>query len=172
MKRPTKDFLFILIGLFASIGTLWASTLSVETRLARDVAYLNSLGRNPASGKSLTLFLESRFKADPVRINEMRRAELGFGDISVTYAVASGMRGGATKGNVERIASLRQSARFKGWGVVARSFGVRLEKIVLMIESLHARPAHAQSAKAEAAKAPAASKGPGYDPVLRLVHGG
>lgn len=168
MKRPTRDFLFILIGLFASIGTLWASKVSVETRLTRDVAYLNSLGRNPTNEKSLTLSLESRFRADPARISEMRRAELGFGDISVTYALASRLRGGATKSNVEKVASLRQSPRFKGWSMTARSLGVRLERIVLQVESLHARPARAEAAKAPAAAK--AAKGPGYDPVLRLVH--
>jgi len=182
MRRSTRDILFILIGLFVSIGTLWASQAAVETRLSRDVAYLNTLGKNAEGEKSLALSLESRLRADPARISELRRERFGYGDISVTLALAARMRGGMSRGNVDRVIALRRSPGFGGWGKIVRSFGVRVEKVVLQIESLRAHKAGASAAQtgaypaahpaAHPAAQPAAQTKPGYDPVLRLVRGG
>ncbi|HVO38447.1 MAG TPA: hypothetical protein VMV03_05395 [Spirochaetia bacterium] len=162
MRRSTRDILFIFIGLFASIGTLWASQAAVETRLSRDVAYLNTLGKNPEGEKSLTLSLENRLRADPARISELRRERFGYGDISAALALASRMRGGMTRGNVDRVVALRRSPGFGGWGKLVRSMGVRVEKVVLQIESLRSHATGTSAAKTK----------PGYDPVLRLVRGG
>jgi hypothetical protein len=74
MQRSKRDILFIFIGLFVYFGTLWASKSAVETRLGRDVAYLNTLGRRTDGEKSLTLSLRPQFRAGSARINEMRRA--------------------------------------------------------------------------------------------------
>lgn len=168
MQRSTRDILFILAGLFLSIGTLWASKAAVETRLRRDVAYLNSLGRSLEGERSLTVSLQTHFRATPERITEMRRARLGYGDISAALALASHLKGGITKANVERLVALWRSPRFRGWGMIARSFGVRVERVVLQIESLKARPAASPSGKPAAS----ADHSRSYDPVLRLVHGG
>ncbi|MGA2639409.1 MAG: hypothetical protein ABSG21_00740 [Spirochaetia bacterium] len=148
MNRSTRDILFIFIGLFLSLGTLWASKTPAESRLTRDVAYLNTLGRSSDGEKSLTLSLESRFRADSARINEMRRARLGYGDISVALSLASHLPGGITRANVRKIVALWKSPRFDGWGRIARSLGVRLERVVLQVESLRARPAGRTAAAA------------------------
>ena len=128
MNRSTRDILFIFMGLFLSLGTLWASKTSMETRLGRDVAYLNTLGRSADGEKSLTSSLESQFMANSTRIKEMRRARLGYGDISVTLAMASHLKGGITRANVEKIVALWKSSRMDGWSRIAGSLGVRLGK--------------------------------------------
>jgi hypothetical protein len=140
MQRSTRDILFIFAGLFASVGTLLASTTAVETRLGRDVAYLNGLGTRPEGERSLTLSLETRFRTDPARINEMRRARLGCGDMSVVLALASDLQGGVTRANVEKLVALWRSPHFDGWPKIARSLGLRLGRVVLQVESLTARP--------------------------------
>ncbi len=165
MKTSTRDILFIFIGLFISIGTLWASRAGVEMRLGSDVAYLNSLGRSADGEKSLSQSLESRFRPEPGQIAELRKQRLGYGDISVVLTLASRLRGGISSDNIERIVSLWKSPRAGNWGKVARSLGVRVERVVLQIESLKARPA-------KTSLGATASRSRGYDPVLRLVHGG
>ena len=164
MQQSMRDMLFIFVGLFASVWTLSASTGAVEARLGRDVAYLNRLGKTPEGERSLTLSLERRFRADDSRINEMRRARLGYGDISVVLALASDLQGGITRTNVEKIVALRRSSRFDGWPRIARSLGLRLESVVLQIESLRARPVAKPVAAAERARS-------SYS-VHRLVNGG
>jgi len=142
MNRSTRDILFIFAGLFLSLGTLGASKISVEARLGRDVAYLNTVGRSADGEKSLTLSMESQFMANPARIREMRRARLGYGDISVALALASHLSGGITRANVDKILALWRSSRLD-WGRIARSLGVRLQRVVLQIESLKPRPSTA-----------------------------
>jgi hypothetical protein len=167
MQRSTRDILFIFMGLFLSLGTLWASKSAMETRLSRDVAYLNTLGRSADGEKSLTLSLESQFMADSARIKEMRRARLGFGDMSVALAMASHLKGGITRANVEKIVVLWKSSRLDGWSRIARSLGVRLERVVLQIESLRPRPAGKGVATSTAVEMPRPSGS-----VQRLVNGG
>ena len=163
MRRSTRDILFIFVGLFASVGTLLASATVAETRLGRDVAYLNGLGTRPEGERSLTLSLETRFRTDGARINEMRRARLGYGDMSVALALASDLQGGATRANVEKMVSLWRSPHFDGWPKIAKSLGLRLERVVLQVESLRTRPVTRPVAGAERPR-PSAS-------VHRLVNG-
>ncbi|HUI70914.1 MAG TPA: hypothetical protein VL354_10380 [Spirochaetia bacterium] len=165
MKPSTRDILFIFVGLFVSIGTLWASRAGVEMRLGRDVAYLNRIGRSPTGEKSLSLSLESRFRPGPGQIAELHKQRLGYGDISVVLAVASWLHGGVTRQNIERIVSLWKSPRSGSWSKIARSLGVRVDRVVLQIESL-------RGAQTKTAVGATASRTPGHDPVLRLVHGG
>jgi hypothetical protein len=139
MQRSTRDILFIFIGLFVSFGTLWASKSAVETRLRRDVAYLNSLGRSTDGERSLTMSIETQFKADAARIHELRKARLGYGDMTVVLAMASHLQGGITKANVDRIVALWRSSRVDGWGKIAKSMGVRLQRVVIQVESLSPR---------------------------------
>jgi hypothetical protein len=165
VKTSTRDILFIFIGLFISIGTLWASRAGVEMRLGKDVAYLNALGRNAGGERSLNLSLESRFKTGPEQIAELRKQRLGYGDISVVLALSSRLRGGISRQNIERIVSMWRSPRSGNWGTIVRSLGVRVDRVVLQIESLKARPARTSMGAT-------ASRPRGYDPVLKLVHGG
>ena len=167
MNRSTRDILFIFLGLFLSLGTLGASKISVEARLGRDVAYLNTLGRSADGEKSLTLSMESQFMANPSRIKEMRRARLGYGDISVALALASHLTGGVTRANVEKILTLWRSSRLDGWAKTARSLGVRLQRVVLQIESLRPRPAGRNVATTTAVEMPRPSGS-----VHQLVNGG
>ena len=169
MKPSTRDILFIFVGLFISIGTLWASKAGAELRLGRDVAYLNSLGRSPSGERSLSLSLESRFRTEPGQIADLRKRRLGYGDISAVLAIASRLEGGIDSHNIERIVSSWRAQR-ANWGRVARSLGVRVERVVLTVESLKTRPKAAKTA-ARATDATAAHP-QGYDPVLKLVHGG
>ncbi|HVP18803.1 MAG TPA: hypothetical protein VMU36_07385 [Spirochaetia bacterium] len=182
MKPSTRDILFIFVGLFISIGTLWASKAGSELRLGRDVAYLNSLGRSPSGERSLSLSLESRFRTEPGQIADLRKRRLGYGDISAVLAIASRLQGGIDSRNIERVVSLWRGPRAGNWGRIARSLGVRVERVVLQIESLRAKPrvtsntsersnAGMSAARASAVGTPAA-RPRGYDPVLKLVHGG
>jgi hypothetical protein len=136
----------------------------VETRLGRDVAYLNRLGRSPQGELSLTQSLETRFRTQSARINEMRRARLGYGDMSVALALASHLPGGTTRANVGRIVTLWKSSRSDRWPNVARSLGLRLERVVFQIESVRARPMAKPAAAAERPRS--------HDSVHRLVNGG
>ena len=140
MQRMTRVIISVFVVLLASVGSLWASTIAVEARLGRDVAYLNRLGRSTQGEMSLTRALERRFRAESAWITEMRRARLGYGDISVALALASDLPGGTTKSNVERIMARWRSSRAERWPQVTRSLGVRLERVVLQIESMRARP--------------------------------
>ena len=182
MKSSTRDILFIFVGLFVSIGALWASRAGVEMRLGSDVAYLNNLGRTESGQRSLSQSLESRFSPKPGQIEELRRQRMGYGDISVVFATASRLRGGISRHNIERIVSMWKSFHSGSWEKIIRSLGVRVERVVLQIESVRgARTPHgAQSLHGTSAfrssQAPATTTGStqpkGYDPVLRLVHGG
>jgi hypothetical protein len=165
MKPSTRDILFIFIGLFASIGTLWASKAGAEMRLGRDVAWLNSVGRSPDGERSLSRSLESRFRTDPGQIAELRKRRMGYGDISVVLALASRLRGGISRSNIEKIAGMWRSHQAGNWGRIVRSLGVRVERVVLQIESLNARPRRSTPRASSA-------RPRGYDPVLKLVHGG
>jgi hypothetical protein len=159
--------ILIFTGLFVSLGTLWASKTSVEARLSRDVAYLNTLGRRADREKSLSLSVESQFMVNSARIREMRKAQLGWGDISVTLALASHLTGGITRANVNKVIELWRSSQLGGWGRIARSLGVRLQSVILQIEDLRLRPSGKSVASSSAAgmSRPAGS-------VHQLVNGG
>ncbi|MGO9411574.1 MAG: hypothetical protein ACLQCB_12590 [Spirochaetia bacterium] len=169
MKTSTRDILFIFVGLFVSIGTLWASRAGTEMRLGSDVAYLNSVGKSQSGEKSLSESIESRFRTEPGQIADLRKRKLGYGDISVVFATASRLRGGISRTNIERIVAMWKSPKSGSWGKIIRSFGVRVERVVLQIESLH-EPARGAQTRTSM-RAPGAQP-KGYDPVLRLVHGG
>ncbi|HTP59649.1 MAG TPA: hypothetical protein VMM82_12075 [Spirochaetia bacterium] len=183
MKTSTKDILFIFVGLFVSIGALWASRAGVEMRLGGDVAYLNSLGRTENGEKSLSQSLESKFAPGPGQIADLRKQRLGYGDISVVFATASRLHGGMSRVNIERIVSLWRNPGSGGWGKVIRTLGVRVERVVLQIEtvrgqrqvrgaqSLRGKPV-LRASQARVSGGSAAVHPKGYDPVLRLVHGG
>jgi hypothetical protein len=164
MQRSTRNVFLILAGLFALTSTLWASKEAVETRLGRDIVYLNHLGRSHDGESSLTQSLESQFRAASGRISEMRKARLGYGDISVVLALASHLKGHVSRANVERIIALRRSPRFGGWGKIATSLGIRLDRVVLQVESLRVRPMRKPAA--------AVDQRPSYDSVHRPVKGG
>src|SRR5208283_379411 len=164
MHGSTRIILIVFAGLLASVGSLWASTMATETRLGRDVACLNRLGRTPQGEMSLTPSLERRFRAESARINEMRRARLGYGDMSVALALASHLPGGATRANVGRIVARWGSSHADRWPNVVRSMGLRLERVVLQIESMKARPIAKPMATTERPRS--------HDPVHRLVNGG
>jgi len=170
MKASTRDILFIFLGLFVSIGTLWASRAGAEMRLGNDVAYLNSLGASQNGGKSLSQSIESQFRIEPSQIVELRKKKLGYGDISVVLATASRLRGGITKHNIERIVARWKTPRSGDWGRIIRSLGVRVERVVLQIESLRGQQAHNTPSGAVTNASGVGLRG--YDPVLRLVHGG
>jgi hypothetical protein len=183
MKTSTRDILFIFVGLFISIGALWASRAGVEMRLGRDVAYLNNLGRTQSGERSLSQSLESRFAPGPGQIAALRRQQMGYGDISVVLATASRLRGGISKHNIERIVSLWKNPRSGSWGKIIRALGVRVDRVVLQIEGMRGanavrgaqslrHSATLQGSQARVSPAPAAGQSKGYDPVLRLVHGG
>jgi len=173
MKTSTRDILFIFVGLFISIGALWASRAGVEMRLGSDVAYLNSLGRTENGQRSLSQSLESRFGPGPGQIADLRRQQLGYGDISVVFATASRLRGGMSKGNIERIVSLWKNPRSGGWGKVIRLLGVRVERVVLQIETVRGgRQVRSGQSQARVTSGSRSGQPKGYDPVLRLVHGG
>jgi hypothetical protein len=176
MQRVPRITLFVFAGLMASLGSLWASTMAVETRLGRDVAYLNRLGRSTQGETSLALSLERRFRAESAWINEMRRARLGYGDISVALALASDLPGGATKSNVQRIMARWRGSRSDQWPKVARSLGLRLERVVLQIESMRARPVAQRRAAAtdrpDMQPVAAADRPRSRSPVHQLVNGG
>ena len=171
MKRTTRVVVFVLAGLVASVGSLWASTKAAETRLGRDVAYLNKLGRTTQGESSLTLSLERRFMAESAWIKEMRKARLGYGDISVALALASDLPGGTTKPNLDRIVARWRSSRADRWPKVARSLGLGLHKVVLQVESMKARPAVAPS-RPVVKHVAAAERTRTRAPVHRLVNGG
>ncbi len=181
MKTSTRDILFIFVGLFISIGALWASRAGVEMRLGSDVAYLNNLGRTQSGERSLNLSLESRYSTQPGQIAELRRQQLGYGDISVVFATAARLRGGISRHNIERIVSLWKSPRSGSWGRIIRTLGVRVDRVVLQIESMRGGHAvrgaqslrHSPGLRGSQAKVSrGAGQSKGYDPVLRLVHGG
>ena len=164
MQSATRISLLVFAWLLATVGSSWASTAAVETRLGRDVAYLNRLGRSAQGEISLTQSLERRFRAESAWIREMRRARLGYGDISVALALASDLPGGTTKSNVESIVARWRSSRAERWPQVTRSLGLRLERVVLQIESMKVRPVAKPVATAERPRS--------RDPVHRLVNGG
>ncbi|MGA2766254.1 MAG: hypothetical protein ABSG17_23165 [Spirochaetia bacterium] len=171
MKSSTRDILFIFVGLFVSIGTLWASRAGVEMRLGSDVAYLNSIGKSPGGEKSLSQSLETRFRTDPGQIADLRKKRLGYGDISVVLALASRLHGGISASNIERIVSMWRAPR-SSWGKIVRSLGVRVDRVVLQIESLKARENRTSRSSLGASVGVSQSRSKGFDPVLKLVHGG
>ena len=184
MKTSTRDILFIFVGLFISIGALWASRAGVEMRLGSDVAYLNSLGRTQSGERSLNQSLESRYSTHAAEIAELRRQQMGYGDISVVFATASRLHGGITRHNIQKVVSLWKSPRSGSWSRIIRTLGVRVDRVVLQIESMRG-PAAVRGAQSlrhsptlrgsQARTSPASAAGgqpKGYDPVLRLVHGG
>lgn len=185
MKTSTRDILFIFIGLFISIGTVWASRAGVEMRLGKDVAYLNNVGRSASGERSLSRSLQEKFGADAAQIEGLRKQRLGYGDISVVMALASRLHGGISRLNIERIVSRWRAPRSGDWARIARSMGVRVDRVVLQIESLTTRENRTSvgttaarttgtgtTSSGTAATGTTAARSRSYDPVWKLVHGG
>jgi hypothetical protein len=135
MNRGTRDLLFIIAGLLLSAVTLWAGA-GYNTRLSKDVAYLNAVGSRPREAKNLERSLASTFRTDAARIEQLRKDRLGAGDIAAAFAVASRLAGGISDANLGRIVNLWKERHAAGWAGIAKSLGVRLRGVVLKIESI------------------------------------
>ena len=78
MNRGTRDLLFIVAGLLLSAVTLWAGA-GYDTRLSKDVEYLNAVGSRPRGAKDLERSLATAFRTDAARIARAAEGPVGYG---------------------------------------------------------------------------------------------
>jgi len=140
MHRSIRDLLFIVVGLVVSAGLVWAARGDSTVRLAGDVAYLNTLGRRPAGAQSLERAIVTVFRTSQARLQKLKDAGMGYGDIAAALAAASRLRGGISDTTVDRVLRYWRSERAKGWARILVSLGVNADRVAVSVERVHPAP--------------------------------
>lgn len=80
--------------------------------------------------------IESEFKVTDAQINDLRtKQKLGYGEISIVFAMAEKLPGGITDANVDRIMAMRNGPPKMGWGEISQKLGLgKLGPIISSVE--------------------------------------
>ena len=149
MHRSIRDLLFILVGLLVSAGLVWAARGDSTVRLAGDVAYLNTLGRRSATAQNLDRSMMIIFRATEARLQTLKGAGMGEGDMAATLATASRLPGGISDASIERVLRYWKAERTRGWPVILKSLRVNADRVAVSVERVRpAAPAPARTAAA------------------------
>ncbi len=155
MHRSIRDLLFIVVGLLVSAGLVWAARGDSTVRLAGDVAYLNSLGRRSTTAQNLDRSMMIIFRATEARLQTLKGAGMGEGDMAAALATASRLPGGISDATIERVLRYWKAERTRGWPVILKSLRVNVDRVAASVERL--RPARAPARTAAAHKRPVGS---------------
>ena len=162
MHRSIRDLLFILVGLLVSAGLVWAARGDSTVRLSGDVAYLNTLGRRAVTAQSLDKSMMTIFRATEARLQRLKGAGMGEGDVAASLAAASRLPGGISDTTIDRVLGAWKAERSQGWPAILKSLHVNANRVVVSVERVHPAPA-GQARTASAHKRP---------PGSLLVHNG
>ncbi|HET6487634.1 MAG TPA: hypothetical protein VFH83_14500 [Spirochaetia bacterium] len=141
MHRSIRDLLFILVGLLVSAGLVWAARGDSTVRLNGDVAYLNTLGRRSATAQSLDRSMMTIFRATEARLQTLKGAGMGEGDVAAALATASRLPGGITDASIDRVLRSWRTGRTRGWPAIVKSLRVNADRVAVSVERVHPAPA-------------------------------
>jgi len=112
-----------------------------ETRLESTATDIdNDAGKRE---QSVVQRIESEFKVTDAEINSLRNRKLGFGEITIVFAMAGKMPGGITDANVDKIMAMRNGPPKMGWGEVSQKLGLgKLGPIISSVERVRKEERH------------------------------
>lgn len=136
MKKTIFLFFAVIFLTFAAT-TPWADTSKDESALEEDVQELDEAGGQGEN--AIVDRLEEQFEVDEAVIQGLRDKKLGYGEITITLALADKLEGGITDANIDQILAMRGAdGKKEGWGVIAKKLGFKLGPVISDVEMVKA----------------------------------
>lgn len=130
--------IFLAAGAFNAVHAEAAT--KEETRLEKSASDIDSdAGKEE---KPVVDRIESKFKVTDAQINNLRNQKLGFGEITIVFALAEKLPGGITDANVNKIMSMRNGPPKMGWGEIANKLGFKLGPVISDVERVRKEERH------------------------------
>ena len=128
--------LILAVFALAGITTMAVAKTEEETRLEKVAALLNHSVRQSQGEHAIVQLLKNEFNVDEALINDLRKRQLGYGEIAVILAFAQQMPGRIADVNVNMILSIRQDAPAAGWGMISDKLGLKLGVVVSQVAGI------------------------------------
>jgi len=125
-------FLAVLLALSAT-GAAGAGPPEIM-EMERDSATVDQAASSPEGQKRVVAALVADFGVPEARISALRNQRLGYGEITVTLALAGTLPGGLTEANIAKVTTLRAGPPVMGWGEVAKQTGAQLGPVVSSVK--------------------------------------
>lgn len=153
-------FPFLVILVLAPLCGLAAQSKD-EQNLQRETARLDKTAATPQGEHAVIARLTRDFSVTEADIASLRAKGLSYGEVAVALSCAKSMPGGATDGNIGKVAGLRQGPPALGWNDIARQVNVKLGACVSQVKKVN-NESHREMKKERTAGAKPAS--PEADP--------
>lgn len=138
MKRKLAS---IFIGIFFIAGAIYpvssGAATKEETRLERSATGIDSDAQKPNGEKPIVQKIESEFKVTDEQISSLRSQKLGYGEITIVFALAN-----ASGKTTDQIIAMRNGPPKMGWGEIAKKLGVKLGSIISNVERVKKEERH------------------------------
>ncbi len=132
---------FGFLGIVAlSLMMLGSSAWAAETREGKALntggTEINKTAGSEHGATVVTQRIEKEFGVTASQVAALRDKNLGYGEITIVYSLASKMPGGITDANVQQIMTLRQGPPVMGWGEIGKKLGFKLGPSVSQVKSI------------------------------------
>ena len=140
MKRKLA---MIFTAIFLVAGAVHAGAATKEeTRLESSATDIDNDAGKPNMEKPVVQRIENEFKVTDAQINSLRSQKLGFGEITIVFALAEKLPGGLTDANIDKIMSMRNGPPKMGWGEIAHKLGFKLGPVISNVERVRREERH------------------------------
>ncbi len=138
-----KKLAIMLAAAFLAAGAVRAVNAGAATReekrLERSAGDIDRDSRKPNAEKPIVGRIENQFKVTDAQIAGLRSRKLGYGEITIVFALADKLPGGITGANVDWIMAMRNGPPRMGWGEIAHKLGFKLGPVIKNVETVRSR---------------------------------
>lgn len=159
-----NGLLILLAGFFLCAGALPAFAqegVKEEKQAEAAASEMESAAKDAPGQNRVAERIKAQFGVDDARVQSLRAAKLGYGEISLALALAQGLPGGITDENVQKVLAARQGPPKAGWGKVAKDLGLKLGPAISKVKKAAAEARKAEKGKDHGGKGGKADKAGG-----------
>ena len=107
MKRKLASvFTAVFLAAGAFIAVHAGAATGEETRLEKSATDIDSDAGKPNMEKPIVQRIENQFNVTDAQIASLRKQKLGYGEITIVFALAEKLPGGITKANISKIMAM------------------------------------------------------------------
>ena len=98
-----------------------------EKKMDEVSSNLDKESHDPGEAKKVEARIEDRFGVTDAQIDNLRKQNLGYGEISTVFSLSKQIPGGINDQNIQKIMDMRQEGGHKvGWGKIAQKLDLKL----------------------------------------------
>ena len=137
MKNLFLLLMFVTVFIFMGMTTVFADDQE-EQEIEKASSVVDQDSHDPGKAQRVEKKLEEKFNVSDARVDELRKQNLGYGEIGTVLSLANQMPGGINDENVKKIMDLRQgqSGHKQGWGKIAKNLNLKLRPAITDLEDV------------------------------------